>query len=573
MENRSTTPLPDPMASSPTHSSDPKHAPQETVGPMMLQDEFSSDEAQTEKLSGKHDANATNDNIRKITGIRWVLVCLGLYATALMYGLDTTIAADIQAAVIDTYDEVTQLAWIGAGFPLGSVGVILPYGALYANFNMKWLCIGGIALFQAGSALCGAAPTMNALIVGRVLAGAGGTGMYLGTLNMLSAMTAREERARYVGGIGVVWGVGAILGPVVGGGFSVSSATWRWGFYINLVVGAVTAPIYLIYLPAVLPADNKTTKERLMSLDFIGFVLSAVMWTTFSMPLVSGGGIWAWNDAKTIALLVVCGVVTILYVVQQYFCIFTTPERRSFPGHLLKSRTQVLVYICTACSISTLFVVTYYIPLYFQFVQNDSALMAAVRLLPYLTFTIVFNLLSGNLLGKVKYYMVFYLVAGLMMTICGALLFVYLEPSTSAAKIYGVMIIGGVGTGLTIQLGYSVASLTVGPSDVVNAVNLQNIAQMGSSVICLVSAAQVFQSVAVTNLTSVLAGQGFSEAIIKEGISGVHSALFASLEGELRDAAILAITGAMQRAFILVIVAGALQTASAAAMKFENLFA
>lgn len=170
---------------------------------------------------------------RKVTGIRWVLVCLGLYATALMYGLDTTIAADIQAAVTETFDEVSQIAWIGAGFPLGSVGVLLPYGALYANFNMKWLCIVGIALFQVGSAVCGAAPNMNALIVGRVLAGAGGTGMYLGTLNMFSAMTSSEERGTYISGIGFVWGLGAILGPLVGGGFSVSAATWRWGFYIS----------------------------------------------------------------------------------------------------------------------------------------------------------------------------------------------------------------------------------------------------------------------------------------------------------------------------------------------------
>ena len=53
-------------------------------------------------------------------------------------------------------------------------------GKAYAIFDVKWLYIGSLTMFAAGSALCGAAPSMKALIVGRVWAGAGGAGMYLG---------------------------------------------------------------------------------------------------------------------------------------------------------------------------------------------------------------------------------------------------------------------------------------------------------------------------------------------------------------------------------------------------------
>lgn len=85
----------------------------------------------------KPDAD-DDDDARTITGIRWFLICIALYVSALMYGLDTTIAADVQGAVIGTFPDVAQLAWIGAGFPLGSVAVILPYGFLFTAFNMKW---------------------------------------------------------------------------------------------------------------------------------------------------------------------------------------------------------------------------------------------------------------------------------------------------------------------------------------------------------------------------------------------------------------------------------------------------
>jgi len=69
---------------------------------------------------------------------------------------------------------------------------------------------------------------MNALIVGRVWAGAGGAGMYLGALNILTLSTSINERPLYMSLTGFFWGSGCILGPVIGGAFADSAATWRW---------------------------------------------------------------------------------------------------------------------------------------------------------------------------------------------------------------------------------------------------------------------------------------------------------------------------------------------------------
>ena len=62
---------------------------------------------------------------RTVTGWKWVLVCVGFYFSAFMYGLDNTIAADIQSAVVDTYGDISKLTWLGTGFPLGSIATIL----------------------------------------------------------------------------------------------------------------------------------------------------------------------------------------------------------------------------------------------------------------------------------------------------------------------------------------------------------------------------------------------------------------------------------------------------------------
>lgn len=117
---------------------------------------------------------------RQVTGFRWCLVCMAIFFGNILYGLDTTIAADIQASVSETFNNVTQLGWLGVGFTLGSTVAILPLGKAYARFDNKWVFIGCLTMFGAGSALCGAAPTMSLMIVGRVWAGAGGAGIYLG---------------------------------------------------------------------------------------------------------------------------------------------------------------------------------------------------------------------------------------------------------------------------------------------------------------------------------------------------------------------------------------------------------
>jgi MFS family permease len=512
------------------------------------------------------------DTERTIRGVKWVLILLALYSTAFLYGLDTTIAADIQAAVIETFGHVDQLAWLGAGFSMGSVAVILLVGALYTSFNMKWIFVASVILFEVGSAICGAAPSMDTLIVGRVITGMGGAGIYLGGLNYLSSLTSREERGRFITGIGFFWGVGAVLGPLAGGGFSDSAATWRWAFYINLVVGAIAAPAILFALPPLHPVQGVSIKDRVKNLDFLGFSLNIGVWVTFTVAFIMAGGQWAWNEGRTIALIVVFLVLVAVYAVQQYFAIFTSEATRSFPIHLLKSRTQVLLYVATSANITILGVVVYFIPIYFQFVHHDTALMAAVRLLPYVAITVTLNLLAGHLLSKIQYYMPMYILSGALVLLGASLLMVYLDPSTPESYIYGFTVLIAVGTGMTIQIGYAVATLTADAKDMGDAISLQNVSQIGGSAISLVIAGQIFQSAAFQNLHAVLSEHGFSDKDIRGAVAGAQSEVFGRISGELRDRAIFAITQAMQKAFIPVVVAGAVLVVAGAFMKRERLF-
>lgn len=507
---------------------------------------------------------------RQIRGLRWLVICTALYISCILYGLDTTVAADVQGSVIEQFGHVEQLVWVGAGFPLGSVCVILPLGNLYNSFNIKWIFFTTVVLFEIGSALCGAAPTMSALIVGRVIAGAGGSGIYLGSLNYFLAMTASEERGLYMA-LGSCRGVGAILGPVIGGAFATSSATWRWAFYINLVIFAISAPAYIFCLPSIRPSRGVSIRERVAHLDFVGYILGAGIWVTFLLALSMAGGQWGWHDGRTIATLVVLGVTLVAYVLQQYFAVFTTQAHRAFPVHLLRERTQVLLYIATAAGITTLYVAMYFIPVYFQFTSGDSALKAAVRLLPFVIVAISVNLASGYFLSAIKIYMLIYVIGGTFLTVGGALLTVYLNPRTSAGTIYGLCVVTAIGSGLAMLSGYSIATLTTKPENAGAALSLQNVSQLGGQVIALAVAGQIYHSTAVKNLRSVLSNQNFSEQDIESAVAGVQSKVLGKAQGGLQQEVVLALVYAMQRVFVLIPVAGGVMILAALCMKRQKL--
>jgi MFS family permease len=130
--------------------------------------------------SASQEQEAGDAAVVQISNLRWFNVCVGLYLTAFLYGLDSTIAADVQGPILASLGDLNMLPWVGTGFLLGSVATISLFGSLYNKAEVKWLYLGSIVAFEVGSAICGAAPNMKAMAVGRVVAGIGGAGIYLG---------------------------------------------------------------------------------------------------------------------------------------------------------------------------------------------------------------------------------------------------------------------------------------------------------------------------------------------------------------------------------------------------------
>lgn len=426
---------------------------------------------------------------------------------------------------------------------------------MFGLFNPKWLYVICVTGFEVGSALCGAAPSMNALIVGRAIAGLFGAGMYLGVVMLLSIFTTPTERPTYFALLGATFGLGTVLGPIVGGAFADSSATWRWAFYINLCIGGAFAPVYFLYLPSRSPRPHDSYLRLLMEIDWIGTILQTGAFAAGIMAISFGGLIYDWNSGQIIGMFVTSGVCFILLGIQQEWTIFTTKDRRVFPVQYVRDSEMSILFSQIASASTNSFISIYFIPIFFQFVQGTEALKAGVRLLPYIIPMVFATMLNGALMEKLRYYTPWFTVGGLLIVLSNALLY-KIDLGTSSAWIYGALVVGGLGTGLFVNAAYSIAQWRVPPEELALSAGFITCGQVTGVTISLAIANAVFLNLAQNSITKLLPGT--PKTAVQGMISGAGGKFLSTLQPSQQLAITAVLVNALRKTFILGIASGCL---------------
>lgn len=332
----------------------------------------------------------------------------------------------------------------------------------------------------------------------------------------------------------------------------------------------MTAPIYVFLFPRYNPQPNITGPHKLAQIDWVGSALNVLTFVLFMIVVTFSGSTWRWDTSGPITLWTVFGLSLISYILQQTFSVFTTPERRLFPVHFTKSRTMLLLYFTTAASAAGMAVGIYYVPLFFQFTKGDSALKAAVRLLPYIILFVFSVMIAGGLLPVFGRYAPWYFPAGILMIVGGALMY-QIKETTHTAAIYGFEVLIAIGVGLVFQTGYNVAAAKVDLIDVPASIGFINVAQIGSIAISLSISGALFQNLGYTYLSKALVEYNFSEDSLRSALAGIESVVL-NREGPIvRELAIDAIIKTIDKLYVLVMAAGALTLVCACLMRWEKL--
>ncbi|KAL2869698.1 major facilitator superfamily domain-containing protein [Aspergillus lucknowensis] len=318
------------------------------------------------------------------------------------------------------------------------------------------------------------------LIVGRAVAGMGTSGMINGALTIIAGAVPMHKRPALIGGMMGISQLGLVLGPLIGGVLT-DKASWRWCFYINLPIGGLIS-IFLVFTRV--PEQRK--KGRAIDVlptffkdfDLIGFTLFAPAAIMILLALEWGGNEYPWDDSRVIGLFCGGGATAIAFLVWEH----RLGKGAMIPFHLVTPRIAYSSYLTIASLFGLTMLNAYYLPIYFQAIKGQSALMSGVDLLPNILAQLVSAVVSGVLVGRLGYYMPWALVGGALSAVGSGLLGT-LSPTTVTAAWAGYQIILGLGRGMATQPPMLAVQNSISPDDVSTAMAILAFSQtFGGSV-------------------------------------------------------------------------------------------
>ncbi|KAF4636554.1 hypothetical protein G7Y89_g1533 [Cudoniella acicularis] len=386
------------------------------------------------------------------------LLILGISCSAFLVALDRTIVASAIPHITDDFKSPSDAGWYGSAYLLTSCAFQPTFGRVFTNFNVRWSFLAALGVFELGSLLCGAAPNSDTLIVGRAIAGIGCAGVFAGCLLIITLCIPLAKRPVYMAGVGGIFGLGSIAGPVIGGAFT-ENISWRWCFYINLPIGAVTTLIVLFFFHPAQKTNAGTFLERIVKLDLVGNFLLISAIVMLLLALQWGGDEYAWNSATTIGLIVGAVIELCIFIAWQ---IYRGPEALVRP-EIVSQRTVAASLVFGFFLSGALLVHTYYIPYWFQAIENASAEKSGINMIPYLLSNFVFSIIAGITVQRTGYVLPAAILSPLVAVVGSGLIITFSE-TISTARWAGYTVLAGAGVGIGMQQGV-VAVQSVLPRD------------------------------------------------------------------------------------------------------------
>lgn len=339
-------------------------------------------------MATKQDFLSRRDSFQETPmALRIAMVCamMGTF----MQVLDSTIAnvalPYMQGGLQASRDQIT---WVLTSYIVAAAIMTAPVGWIASRFGRKNFLLVSMAGFTITSMMCGAAQTLDQMILFRVF-----QGMFGAALSPLSqALMLDRYPIEKRGVVMSIWGMVVMVGPILGptlGGYLTDYYTWRWVFYINVPVGVLAVAGIVFFLSE----DARVAPQRF---DWTGFAFFAVAIGALQFML-DRGTTKDWFSSDEIVLeAVLAGMGTYLFVVH-----FWTAKRTFIPHGLLKDRNFVLALGLTFSIGLFLMGTTALLPPYLQNLGGYSVLDTGLMLAPRGIGTMLMMFLIGRIVMRI----------------------------------------------------------------------------------------------------------------------------------------------------------------------------
>jgi DHA2 family multidrug resistance protein len=316
-----------------------------------------------------------------------ITICVIL--ATIMQALDTTIAnialPYIQGSVSASQDQIN---WVLTSYIVAAAIMTPPTGFLAGRFGRKRLFLVSVAGFTVASMLCGMAQSLVQIVLFRILQGMFGAALVPLSQSVLLDVYPKERQGFAM----AMWGIAVMVGPVLGpvlGGWLTENYTWRWVFYINLPIGALTFLGIITFLP-------ETAQKTGAKLDWFGFGTLSLAIGALQVLLDRGEQLDWFGSGEILIEAIVAAAAFYLFLVHTF-----TSDAPFVSPALFRDRNFVagtlFIFIVGVTYLASLALLTPYL----QNLMNYPIVTAGLVLGPRGIGTMGAMLIVGRLVGRV----------------------------------------------------------------------------------------------------------------------------------------------------------------------------
>ncbi len=391
-------------------------------------------------------------SLHHITKREKLIVMLAVMSGLLLVALDQTIVATALNSIVTEFKSYSSLGFVVTAYLLTSTVTVPLAGKLSDMFGRRLILIIGVTVFTIGSLLSGLAPSMEWLIVWRLLQGVGGGMITANAFTIVGDLFTPRERGKWQGLIGAVFGMSSVIGPLLGGwltdGQQILGMTtdWRWTFFINVPVGIVATILIARFCP---PLKHDSEHHP----DYVGAIFITIALASLVLAVDNTETVFRGLIDQGVSLGFIKGTLTVISIVSA--ALFVNAERRAkqpiIPLSFFKKRTFSLMMVVTLLFGAAFLGAILYLTQFNQQVFGATASTAGLMLLPMVGGMMVSSITTGQIVSHIGRYKRF-IVAGFSIASLSILSLITLQPDSPYWHEAIIMVFTGIGMGMAMPI-------------------------------------------------------------------------------------------------------------------------